>query len=74
MNPLRVYAAGIVDHNQDWIWQGTVVAENKSEGMKLLASFKKSLGIPGRCEVANIGGPHFTTTRPKGVSYSTALG
>lgn len=72
--PLRVYAAGIVDCNQDWTWQGTVVAQTKSEARTLLAKFRKDLGIGGRCEVDDLGGPHFTSSRTKGVYYSTVLG
>lgn len=72
--PLRVYAAGIVDSNQDWTWQGTVVAQTKNEARSLLVQFKNEFGLGGRCEVADLNGPHFTTSRPKGVSFSTVLG
>ena len=68
----KVYAAGIVDHRGDWIWQGTVVAATLTEGKRLLASFKRRNDIAGRCEVTSFG-PANVTRRPVGVSNSTNL-
>jgi hypothetical protein len=68
----RVYAAGIVDRNYDWAWQGTVVAETKSAALRMLSEFKKKSGIAGRCEVTTFGRAS-TTHRPVGVSNSTNL-
>ena len=67
----KVYAAGIVNSKDRWVWQGTVVAYTIAEGKKLLTAFRIDFGISGRCEVVDIDG-HYTN-RPIGVSESTDL-
>ena len=67
----KVYAAGIVNSKDRWVWQGTVVAYTIAEGKKLLTAFRINFGISGRCEVVDIDG-HYTN-RPIGVSESTDL-
>ena len=67
----KVYAAGIVNSKDRWVWQGTVVAYTIAEGKKLLTAFRINFGISGRCEVVDIDG-HYTN-RPIGVSESTYL-
>ena len=69
----KVYAAGIVNSKDRWVWQGTVVAYTIAEGKKLLTAFRKESGISGRCEMIDMGvGPNYTN-RPIGVSESTDL-
>ena len=67
----KVYAAGIVNSKDRWVWQGTVVAYTIAEGKKLLTAFRIDFGISGRCEVVDIDG-HYTN-RPIGVSESIDL-
>ena len=67
----KVYAAGIVNSKDRWVWQGTVVAYTIAEGKKLLTAFRINFGISGRCEEVDIDG-HYTN-RPIGVSESTDL-
>lgn len=68
----KVYAAGIADRNDDWVWQGTVVAKSQSAAKKLLAEFKKQRDLNGRCEVVTFGETSYTE-RSEGVSESTNL-
>jgi hypothetical protein len=68
----RVYAAGIANRENDWIWQGTVVAESLASAKKILSKFKKKHRLVGRCEVVFFGPPTFTK-RPAGVSNLTDL-
>jgi hypothetical protein len=44
----RCYVAGIVDRNDDWVWQGTVVAPNLREARKMMAAFRREQGLVGR--------------------------
>ena len=69
---LKVYAAGILNREGDWAWQGTVVAQSIAEGKKLLREWKIKEDIKGTPEVAALGEPRITT-RPKGVSHSMSL-
>ena len=48
----RCYVAGIVDHNDDWVWQGTVVAPNLREARKMMAAFRREQGLVGRSGVS----------------------
>jgi hypothetical protein len=68
----KVYAAGIVKKDE-WLWQGTVVAENIKMASRMLARFKKENKIKGHCEVTEFFGRAYTE-RPKGVSDSMVLG
>jgi hypothetical protein len=69
---LKVYAAGILDREGDWTWQGTVVAHSIKESKELLREWKKQLHIEGTIEVAVIGEQR-PTQRPMGVSSSMSL-
>jgi len=69
---LKVYAAGILDRDGDWVWQGTVVAQSIKEGKELLKEWKKQHHMVGTSEVAVIGEQR-PTQRPKGVSSSMSL-
>jgi hypothetical protein len=69
---LKVYAAGILDREGDWTWQGTVVAQSIKEGKELLKEWKKQHHMVGTSEVAAIGEQR-PTQRPKGVSSSMNL-
>ncbi len=69
----KVYAAGITDRKKgQWIWQGTVVAENFKQASRLLGAFKRTEGIKGACHVLTPVENNFTQ-RPKGVSNSLDL-
>lgn len=59
----KLYAAGIADQKDNWIWQGSVVSQNIKMGKRLLARFKKEHGLEGRCHVVEIGGPRFINAK-----------
>jgi hypothetical protein len=66
----RVYLAGIVNgRNDQWEWQGTVVAENTKQALRFLSLFKKETGFKGAARVMAPSSPVFTK-RAKGVSNS----
>ena len=69
MKPTRIYAAGIVDKNDDWVFQGTVIAESSVEARLLLAQFKKLHSMSGRCEVTTFGNRARIVNLTKGVFY-----
>lgn len=68
----KVYAAGVIDRNDDWTWQGSVVAGSFDEARKMLSAFRKKKGIQGSCAITTFHGPHFTD-RKKGISHTTNL-
>ena len=65
----KVYPSGIANRRGDWIWQGTVVAENKKQATRMLTRFRKEKGLKGTCHV-EIVFPKVLTSRTKGVSDS----
>lgn len=66
---MKIYGAGIMDANCNWLFQGTVVAKNIKDAKKLVVAYKKKKGLIGSSEVANFG--KFPTKRKPGV-YNTA--
>ena len=64
-----IYAAGIVNTEGAWTWQGTVIAENKKQATRMLTRFRKEKGLKGTCHV-EILFPKVLTHRDKGVSDS----
>jgi hypothetical protein len=67
----KCYAAGIADRQDNWIWQGTVVAPNLREAKKMVSEFRRKEGISGRSEVADFFAP-YTSRKPK-VYNSTVI-
>jgi hypothetical protein len=66
----KVYLAGIADRNGEWLWQGTVVAENTKQAFRFLSWFKKENEFKGGVKIDCPPGAPIYTERAKGVSHS----
>lgn len=67
----KCYVAGIADRQDNWVWQGTVVAPNLREAKKMVSEFRRKKRILGRSEVADLFAP--PTNRKSQVYNSTII-
>ena len=49
------YAAGILDRNANWVWQGTVIAFNIKHARKILGIFKRKNRLSGSIQITTVG-------------------